>query len=453
MRSSIVALVLLAGLSSAALAQDTPATARLKARNVEFREEVVRVADGVYTAVGYSASTSSMIVGTDGVVIIDTGLAVPHAQRILAEFKKITDKPVRAIVYTHGHVDHTAGTPVFAAGGTPEIWGRGNFGSETLAWTSIGLRSPQPVGADGNALPPALRINNGVAPALPMPRTDGRPMASLGPELIPPNRTFTTERQVVDVAGVRLELVAAPGETADQLYAWLPDRRVLFSGDNFYKAFPNLYPLRGAQRSPRDWAASLDKMLAEGADAVVPGHTRPLVGRDAVREALTDYRDAVRYVFEQTIAGMNRAQTPDELAASIRLPARLAGKEYLEEFYGAVPFAVRAVYAQSVGWFDGNATSIARLAPAEHARRLAALAGGEPMLIARAREALAAGDAQWAAELADALIVLRPAEAEPKTIKAAALEHLAQHTFNAPSRNYYLEYAQMLRRQAQEPGR
>jgi len=430
-------------------AQETAATATLKARNAEFREEVIRVAEGVYTAVGYTASTSSMIVGTDGIVIVDTGLAVPHAQRILAEFRKITDKPVRAIIYTHGHVDHTAGTSVFAAGGTPEIWARANFGSEARAWTAIGLRNPQPVGADGMALPAEKRINNGVAPALALPRPAGRPMASLNPDTRPPTRTFATERQTLDISGVRLELVAAPGETADQLYVWLPDRRV-FSGDNFYKAFPNLYPLRGAQRSAQDWANSVDKMLAEQPDALVPGHTRPILGRDAVAEALTDYRDAIRYVFDKTIEGMNLARTPDELAASIRLPAHLAGKDYLEEFYGSVAFSVRSIYAQSAGWFDGNATSIARLAPVEHAKRLAALAGGDAKLLVQAKKALSAGDAQWAAELADALIVLTPAAPEPKRVKAAALERLADDTFNAPSRNYYLEYAQMLR--AQAPG-
>ena len=66
----------------------------------------------------------------------------------------------------------------------------------------------------------------------------------------------------------------------------------------------------------------------------------------------------------------------------------------------------------------------------------------------RAKKALVAGDAQWAAQLADALILLQPSVAESKLLKADALESLGERTFNAPSRNYYFEYAQLLRQQA-----
>lgn len=457
MKSKTVATILVStwlvlGVAQVGVAQETQATAKLRARSVELREEIIRVADGVYTAVGYSAANSSMIVGTDGIVIIDTGLAPAHAARILAEFRKITPKPVKAIIYTHGHADHTNGSTVFAAGATPEIWARSNFGSETNAWAEIGLGDPQPVSASGQALPADKRINNGVALAFAVRRPAGEGMAAVGALTLPPTKTFSRDRQRLEIAGVALELVAAPGETADQLYVWLPKQRVVFAGDNFYRAFPNLYPLRGAQRNPLDWADSIDKMLKEGPDAVVPGHTRPFVGRQAVSDALANYRDAIRYVFDETIQGMNQARTVDDLAATIRLPDNLRDKDYLQEFYGSVAFSVRSIYAQNVGWFDGNATSIARLAPIEEARRVAALAGGEARLLKQAQEALSAGDAQWAAQLADTLILLQPAGAEPKLLKAAALEYLAERTFNAPSRNYYLEYAQMLREQAQ-PGK
>ena len=67
-----------------------------------------------------------------------------------------------------------------------------------------------------------------------------------------PTHTFHAERVSLEIAGVELELVAAPGETADQLYVWLPEQRVIFAGDNYYQSWPNVYPLRGtAQRSMR----------------------------------------------------------------------------------------------------------------------------------------------------------------------------------------------------------
>lgn len=464
MRRIVSSLLLFSVLAAAlvpasAVAQDSDATKRLRAVNSEFREDIVRVASHVYTAVGYTVSNVSMIVGDDGIIIVDTGISPLHAQRILTEFRKISDKPVRAIIFTHGHPDHINGARVFVGNDKPDIWARSNFGSEAHAWASIGLKDPQPVQASGRNLPPEKRINNGVAPAMyinqaaagqPIPggvAADTQQMGIIRSDAVKPTKTFSGERQDLTVAGVQIVLTAAPGETEDALYVWLPGERVLFAGDNFYKAFPNLYPLRGAQRSAQDWANSIDKMLQEDPNAVVPGHTRPVLGNKASVTALQDYRDGIRYVFAKTIEGMNQKKTPDELAASIKLPPALASSEYLQEYYGTVAFSVRSIYSQAVGWFDGNASNIARLAPREEAVRLAALAGGESALLHKAQAALASGDSQWAAQLADALIALDKNSNEPKLLKAAALEALAENTDNAPSRNYYLEYAQMLRQQ------
>ncbi len=82
---------------------------QLNARNAEFEQEVIQVAPGVYTAVGFGVSPTSMIVGESGVVIIDTQIDATTAQAVLAEFRKITDKPVSGILLTHGHGDHTGG--------------------------------------------------------------------------------------------------------------------------------------------------------------------------------------------------------------------------------------------------------------------------------------------------------------------------------------------------------
>jgi alkyl sulfatase BDS1-like metallo-beta-lactamase superfamily hydrolase len=65
---------------------------------------------------------------------------------------------------------------------------------------------------------------------------------------IQPNRTFSEPRKTITVAGITLDLVAAPGETDDQFYVWYPDKKVVFAGDNFYRSFPNIYPLRGIAR-------------------------------------------------------------------------------------------------------------------------------------------------------------------------------------------------------------
>ena len=454
-------------------AQDSPATVRLIERNQsQFRKDIVHVTNGVYTAVGYDVSTVSMIEGDTGLIIVDTGQAVPRSKATLSEFRKISDKPIAAIILTHGHGDHTGGAAAFVEGGNPEIWARDNFGAERSSGI---VRGSRPVGAAGMELPPELRINNGVAPAMYRPgtRPGGGAARSRGPRgagagglragtgagrreqqrgdppgmflsRIQPSKRFSEERRSLEIAGVKLELVAAPGETLDQLYVWLPDRKVLFAGDNFYRAFPNIYPLRGVRRSATDWNNSLQKMIAEKPEFLVGGHTRPVIGRDSVKQILGDYQEAVQFVYDKTIEGMAQGMTPDELVEYVKLPTHLADKDYLADYYGAVSFSVRAIYSQSVGWFDGNPTSIAPLPPQAEAKRMAKLAGGKDKLLAQTRTALADGDAQWAAQLSDYLLALDPSQ-EIRNLKAEALTALANNTINAPSRNYYHAYAQYLR--------
>jgi len=145
----------------------------------------------------------------------------------------------------------------------------------------------------------------------------------VGQGKLPPNKFLPEDRTKISVAGVDLELVAAPGETDDHLYVWYPKKKVLFCGDDYYKAFPNLYTIRGTMyRDVRVWADSLDKMSKEGAEFLVTGHTRPVLGRAEVKDSLESYRDAIRSVFDQTIQGINRGLTPDQLAETVKFASQ-----------------------------------------------------------------------------------------------------------------------------------
>ncbi len=428
-------------------AADSAATQLLKARSADFIEEVIQLTDGVYVAVGFGVSPSSMIVGDDGVVIIDTMIDTDSAGRALAAFRAITDKPIKAIVLTHGHGDHIGGVAVFVGDTQPQVWARANFGAESDAFASAGLTIQDLRGArqGGFMLPPEQRINNGVAKAY-YPKRGGATFSGAGTQRIGPTHTFSEPRRQLEIAGVKIELVAVSGETEDALYVWLPEKRVLFAGDNFYKSWPNAYAIRGTPyRDIRSWADANDQMSKEGAEFLVPGHTRPIIGKAAVSEALTDYRDAIRFVFDKTIEGMNKGLTPDQLVDYVELPARFEGKDYLREYYGNVQWAVRAIFDGYLGWFDGNPSNLFPLSPSENARRMATLAGGADALLENARTALASGDAQWAAQLCDNLLALDPSAVEPKLLKADALEHLAEALLTATGRNYYLSVAQELR--------
>jgi uncharacterized sulfatase len=423
----------------------------LKARSEQLRPTVTRVSDSVYCASGFSPANIAMIVGTDGLIVVDTGMFSAHAEQVLAEFRKITDLPVVAVILTHGHGDHTGGLSVFTqadgAGSDVAVYARAPFNTEAAAFVDAGITINRLRGArqGGFMLPPERRINNGIAPAVYPPK--GRNVFAGGP--VEPTVTFSEGRKKITLAGVELEVVAAPGETSDQLYVWFPAERVVFTGDNFYRSWPNLYAIRGTgYRDVRQWIRSLDMMLAEKPLHAVPGHTLPVIGEEQTLEVLTDYRDAIQHVFDATIEGTNQGLTPDELVQRVKLPPELASKDYLGEVYGNVEWGVRAIFSGTIGWFDGNPTNLFSLPPAEEAKRMASLAGGEQQLAARAQQALDEGDAQWCAQLCDHLMVLHPDKQEPKLLKAEALEALADRLITATGRNYYLTVAQELRRKA-----
>ena len=424
----------------------TEAERLLEARQAEFAQAVIEVADGVYTAVGFGVSASSMIVGDDGLIIIDTQVDEVAAQGVLTAFREISDQPVRAIVLTHGHPDHVRGVRVFAGEDRPQVWAREGFGSEGRWLGNAGLTIQNLRGArqGGFLLKPEQRINNGVAQAY-WPKRGGGVFAVSGPK---PTHLLTGDRRSLNIAGVRVDLVAADGETGDQLYVWLPDRQVVFAGDNFYKSWPNLYAIRGTgYRDVRAWIDSLSRMILERPSALVGGHTRPVIGADKAVEVLTHYRDGIASIFEQTIAGMNRGLTPDQLVETVKLPPELAELDYLKPYYGNVEWAVRAIFTGYLGWFDGNASNLFPLSPAEEARRVAALAGGVEALRTAASEALS-GDPQWTAQLCDRLLALDPRDAAAMRLKADALDALARELLTATGRNYYMTAALQLRRGA-----
>lgn len=412
---------------------------KLIAHSGEFKPEVIKVTDGVWVAVGYALANSILIEGADGVIIVDTTESKAAARVIKAEFDKLSKKPVKAIVYTHNHYDHINGSEVFAGDAHPEV-----YAQELLE--KLVVQSNAEVGA---AMQPRnLRQFGALLP------DEARPNAGIGPKLVldaggalsyvKPTKTFDDKLEFT-AAGLKVKLVHAPGETDDQLYVWLPEKKVLCVGDNYYLAFPNLYAIRGTPyRDVRKWRDSIDLVIAEKPEFLVPSHSRPLSGAAHIRDVLTDYRNAIDSVYTQTIAGMNKGLTPDQLVQEVKLPEALASKPYLQQFYGTVPWAVRSIFVGMLGWFDGNPTNLFPLAPKDRAEKIAALAGGKDALVQKLRDAEKTGDHQWAAELADTVLALDPVSAEAKAIKAQALIAIGRQQISANARNYFMTSAMQL---------
>ena len=417
----------------------------LAAHSAEFKRGVEQVTDGVWIAIGYGLANSVLIEGDDGLIVVDTMETMEEGRLVAEEFRKLSDKPLKAIIYTHNHTDHVFGAEaMIEVLGVPDVPVRLFAHNSTASYVHRIVSEYRPIITArsfrmfGSELDDAALVNNGIGPRLAI-----NAQSKFG--FIDPTDTFE-QSLAVTVAGVEIHLQHAPGETNDQLYVWLPELGVLCPGDNLYKTFPNLYTVRGTPyRSLKAWAASIDKMRALPVRHVAPSHTRPIHGEAEVHQVLTDYRDAIRYVHDQTVRWINAGLTPDEITQRLQLPPHLAESPWLAEFYGTVEWSSKSVFAGNLGWFDGNPASLRPLPPQTQARKLAELAGGEAALAQALTGAAEQQDWQWALQLSDALLRLQPDNKTALDQRVQALVALGEAATNPNARHYYLMSAAELR--------
>lgn len=349
----------------------------LVAHSAEFKQEVIKVTDGVYVAIGFGLANCILLEGDDGVVIVDAMESEEAAVPVKEAFSKITSKPVKALIYTHYHSDHTNGATVMAGDDNPDIFAHSStsYYMDRIATITRETTYRRAMRQFGTLLPEGGIINDGIGPRLEFDESK-----TLG--LLVPTKTFSGDRLDLDIAGLKLILFFAPGETPDQILIWMPEKKVLLPADNYYKSFPNLYAIRGtAYRDVKLWVNSIDKMRALKPEYMVAQHTRPVAGAEEIYQTLTNYRDAIQFVHDQTIRLMNKGLTPLEIVERVKLPPHLARQPYLHEYYGTVAWSVRAIFDGYLGWFGGNATDLFPLPLKERARRFADLAGGEQALL------------------------------------------------------------------------
>jgi alkyl sulfatase BDS1-like metallo-beta-lactamase superfamily hydrolase len=411
----------------------------LEQHSATFDKGVVKVTDNVYVAIGYGLANSIMIEGKTGLIIVDTMESKQEAKIVLDEFRKISNKPVKAIIYTHNHADHVFGAATFAeAGDNVEIYGH----ESTQHYINRVVNTLRPTIATrsmrmfGSHLDQHELVNAGIGPFL------GVDKDSILHSMTP-TKTFKNQLSVT-IDGIDIQLVHAPGETEDQLFVWLPKQKVLMPGDNLYKSFPNLYTIRGTYyRDVTKWISSLDKMRRFEPEYVIPSHTRPIIGKVKISEILTVYRDAIQFVHDQTIRYMNQGLTIENVVKAVQLPQHLASHLYLQEFYGTVEWSVKSIFTGYMGWFDGNSTTLQPLPELTRNKKMAKLAGGVDKLFQQLEQAMTEKEYQWGLMVAD-MLVGTDLEDNAKLIKAKILRKMAELESNPNARHYYFTQAKEL---------
>ncbi len=381
------------------------------------------IEDTVYVAVGYGITSTVMVVGDDGVIIIDPGENDDYAAKVMAEFRTFTDKPIKGIVYTHRHPDHPFGsrglgvTEDDVASGKVRIFAHDTFMDYLIN--------------DASVVGPILSIRTALASTLLPVGPEGRVHQALGPtfeagpvSLLPPTDTIR-EPTEFEVAGLKMVLFPAYGDAEDEIGVWFPELKLVHGSETIQgETFPNIYTLRGTKfRDPVEWYRGVDALLdyARQADVYTASHMRPYVGNDFIVERITNYRDAIQFVHDQSVRLMNRGYTREELADAIRLPKHLAEDPWLGEYYGTVAHSVRNVYSGYLGWYEADPTELATPGFTEKAAFYVEALGGREAILDKAREAIDAGAYGLAMDILTHPIRVDHDDQEARALKAEAM--------------------------------
>ncbi|MFJ6887981.1 MBL fold metallo-hydrolase [Streptomyces californicus] len=285
------------------------------------------VADGIFAYVQPDGSwwinNTGFLVGTDGVVSIDSCSTTDRTSAYLGAIARETDRPVRTLVNTHHHGDHTFGNYLFP-GAT--IVGHDRIRAAVREW---GEPHSAPLFTD----------------------VDWGPV-----ELAPPFLTFEDRVKVyVDDLVCDVQYIGTPAHTDNDSVVWIPERRVLFSGDLLFNGGTPFV----MQGSVAGALAALDRLAALEPETIVPGHG-PVCGPETIDAA----RGYLRFVQRTAAAGRAAGVAPLEAALSTDLgeyadlldPERLVGnlhRAYAEDA-GAPPGAAIDLRAASADMITFN---------------------------------------------------------------------------------------------------
>lgn len=378
------------------------------------QREALKVNDGIYQATGFG--NSFLVTTPEGNVIIDTS-SVLVAPRHLKLLKAVSSAPVKYIILTHGHGDHAGGVPLWKEAGTKVIAQR-----ESVEFMDYQKRLERFFGLRNSA-----QFGYPIPPQRPWAGNSGGMHADI---LFDDKYEFT-------LGGVRFQVMRTPGETPDHLTVWIPEYKAAFTGDNYYESFPNLYTLRGTKpRWALEYIDSLNKVMALKPEFVLPSHGLPIQGNAEITRKLTQSRDAIQYVHDEVVKGMNAGKDVWALMREIKLPKELE----VGESYGKLTWSIRGIYAGYAGWFDMDPASMYDVPPSAAYADLVRLAGGPGPVVKLALERVSQGREAEALHLTGAVLVEYPANRAALAARLKALESLRSKCRNSNERGW-LDYS------------
>ncbi|MEW6554451.1 MAG: alkyl sulfatase dimerization domain-containing protein [Actinomycetota bacterium] len=388
--------------------------------------------DGVFMLQGFA--NVCLIETGEGLVLFDAGLPT-DGWRIVKELRAVSERPVRYIVYGHGHADHAFGArPVLE-----DAEQRGDGKPVILAHEALPARFDR----YQRMLPYHEHINR-IQFAIP----EGIPAFPW--DYIYPDDTFREEKSF-RLGGTTFELKHARGETDDHVWMWVPERKVVCASDFWVWSCPNVGNPFKVQRYALEWAQALEDMAALSPELLLPGHGAAIRGKAGVEEACTTVASALRYLDGQVVDMLNQGRWQEDILESFTWPEEFAASPYLAPIYGHPYFVVQALLRQYHGWYGGNPSRLFPSPRSELAAQMLELAGGADAVMDRARGLGDEGRAQLALHLVDLVLDVG---AEPRRealeLKSSLLETLAAQEKSLIARNIFLGGVRQITKELRE---
>ncbi len=435
------------------LAKDAPESANPSLwRNAQFNHiyGLFEVVDGIYQVRGYDMSNITFIKGNTGWIVYDPLMTVECAKAAYELVKEeIGDYPVKAVLYSHSHVDHFGGV-------------EGIVSEEQVKKEGIKIIAPE--GFEEHAVAENIYAGNAMARrasyqygTLLGGGETGSLCIGIGmgqskgtTSYISPNTTITKTGQKLTIDGVEMEFQLTPGtEAPAEMNTWFPQKKALWMAENCTGTLHNLYTLRGAQvRDGQAWAEYLMetlKLYGDKADVVFQAHNWPHWDNENIKEYITNTAAVYKFINDQTLYYLNLGYTSTEIANMIKLPAELEKVWYTRQYYGTVAHNSKAVYQKFMGWYDANPVHLGQLPPEESAKKYVEYLGDTDKALRKAKEDYDKGEYQWVAEITNVLVYADPDNKDARYLCADALEQLGYQAESGTWRNAYLCAAQELR--------
>ncbi|WP_425318030.1 alkyl/aryl-sulfatase [Pseudomonas nitroreducens] len=409
-----------------------------------------KVTDGIYQVRGYDLANTTFIEGKTGWIVIDT-LTTPATSKAAYALvsQELGQKPIRAIIYSHAHVDHFGGV-------------KGLVSQEQVDKGEVQIIAPkgfmeaaikENVMA-GNAMIRRATYQYGtVLPKGPQGQVDmaiGKGVAHGPLSIIAPTKLIEGELQDLEIDGVPFTFQNTPGtESPAEMNVWLPQQKALLMAENVTATLHNLYTLRGAEtRDPLGWSKYINEALhrfGDKAEVMFAVHNWPRWGHEDIVRTLEKQRDMYGYLNDQTLYLANNGVTINQIHERLKVPPELANEWFNRGYHGSVSHNVRAVVNKYLGYYDSNPATLNPLAPEDSAKKYVEFMGGADHLLQMAKASFDKGEYRWVVEVVNKLVFADPTNQAARNLQADALEQLGYQAENAGWRNSYLVAAQELR--------